>query len=102
MDKYSVVFAADETLAVATGKSGGSGTWSVTAADRFEFTFREVFNADVTQISPTGRRAAYIKIDIAAQRSGDTFTGTGKAVVHAHDDTVIYATDAETTARRVS
>ncbi|THA54716.1 dehydrogenase [Streptomyces sp. A1136] len=102
MDEYTVVFAEDGSLSVVTQKSTGSGSWSATGDGDFAFTIREDFNVDVTQISPNGHHAAYIQIDITARLDGDTFTGTGKAVVHGPDDAVIYGTDAETTASRVS
>ncbi|RBL85002.1 dehydrogenase [Streptomyces cavourensis] len=102
MDDYTVTFQEDGSLVVVTQKSTGTGSWSVTGDGAFTFFLREEFNTDVTQISPTGFRAAYIKIDIEARLEGDAkFTGRGKAVVHGTDDTVIYATDAETDARRV-
>ncbi|MCT4356201.1 dehydrogenase [Streptomyces sp. Je 1-79] len=102
VDEYTVVFEEDGSVAITTRKSGGSGTWTAKGGGAFEFTVREVFNADVGQISPNGHRAAYIQIDLAAQLSESGFTGTGKAVVHGPDDSVIYATDAETTARPLS
>lgn len=102
VDDYTVTFDGDGSLSISTQKSGGSGTWSVTGDETFEFTMRETFNPDVGQISPNGHHAAYIQIDISAQRSGDSFSGSGKAVVHGPDGAVIYATDAETTARLVS
>ncbi|ALC28501.1 MULTISPECIES: hypothetical protein [Streptomyces] len=102
VDDYTVTFQEDGSLVVVTQKSTGTGSWSVTGDGAFTFFLREEFNTDVTQISPTGFRAAYIKIDIEARLEGDAkFTGRGKAVVHGPDDTVIYATDAETDARRV-
>nr|WSY57742.1 dehydrogenase [Streptomyces sp. NBC_00886] len=102
VDHYAVVFEEDGSLAVITKKSGGSGTWIATGDGSLEFSFREVFNSDAGQISPNGHHAAYIQIDIAAELSGTTFTGAGKAVVHGPDGVVIYATDAQTTARLVS
>ncbi|MET9104499.1 dehydrogenase [Streptomyces antibioticus] len=102
VDEYTVTFAEDGSLVVVTQKSTGAGSWTRAGDEAFTFFLREDFNTDVTQISPTGFRAAYIKIDIEARLEGDgKFTGTGKAVVHGPDDTVIYATDAETDAHRV-
>ncbi|MBK3583124.1 dehydrogenase [Streptomyces microflavus] len=102
VDDYTVTFQDDGSLVVVTQKSTGAGSWSQTDADTFAFFLREDFNTDVTQISPTGFQAAYIKIDIEARLEGDgKFTGKGKAVVHGTDDTVIYSTDAETDAHRV-
>ncbi|AEN14102.1 MULTISPECIES: hypothetical protein [unclassified Streptomyces] len=101
-DDYAVVFEEDGSLSVVTKKSGGSGTWTATDENTLEFSFREVFNPDVGQISPNGHHAAYIQIDITAELTGDTFTGAGRAVVHGPDGVVIYATDAQTTARLVS
>lgn len=102
VDDYAVVFEGDGSLSVFTKKSGGSGTWTATDESTLEFSFREVFNQDVGQISPNGHHAAYIQIDITAELTGATFTGAGKAVVHGPDGVVIYATDAQTTARLVS
>lgn len=102
VDDYTVTFQEDGSLVVVTQKSTGAGSWSLIDDDTFAFFLREDFNTDVTQISPTGFRAAYIKIDIEARLEGDgKFTGKGKAVVHGTDDTVIYSTDAETDAHRV-
>ncbi|MER6630400.1 dehydrogenase [Streptomyces sp. NPDC000987] len=102
MDDYTVTFEPDGSLSVTTSKSAGYGSWSVTGDDTMEFSLREDFNVDFTQISPNGHRAAYIQIDITARRDGETFAGEGKAVVHGPDDAVIYATDAQTEAHRVS
>ncbi|MBN0048312.1 dehydrogenase [Streptomyces actuosus] len=102
MDDYTVTFEPDGSLTVVTKKSTGTGSWTVTGDDALEFSLREDFNVDITQISPNGHRAAYIQIDISARRDGDTIAGEGKAVVHGPDDVVIYATGAQTEARRVS
>ncbi|QOV47614.1 dehydrogenase [Streptomyces chromofuscus] len=102
MDDYTVTFEPDGSLSVTTKKSTGTGSWTVTGDTELEFSLREDFNLDVTQISPNGHRAAYIRIDITARHDGDTLTGEGKAVVHGPDDVVIYGTDATTEARRVS
>ncbi|MEU0671737.1 dehydrogenase [Streptomyces sp. NPDC006172] len=102
VDEYTVTFVPDGSLSVTTKKSTGYGSWTVTGDDSLEFSLREDFNLDVTQISPNGHRAAYIQIDITARHEGDALTGEGKAVVHGPDDVVIYATDARTEARRVS
>ncbi|MCH0562250.1 dehydrogenase [Streptomyces sp. MUM 136J] len=102
MDDYTVTFEPDGSLTVVTKKSTGTGSWTVTGDDSLEFSLREDFNVDITQISPNGHHAAYIQIDISAQRDGETIAGEGKAVVHGPDDVVIYATDAQTEARRVS
>ncbi|MEU9773221.1 dehydrogenase [Streptomyces sp. NPDC047968] len=102
VDDYTVTFQEDGSLVVVTKKSTGAGSWAATGDDTFTFFLREDFNTDVTQISPTGFRAAYIKIDFEARLEGDgTFTGKGKAVVHDTHDKVIYATDARTDAHRV-
>lgn len=102
VDGYTVIFEDDGSLVVTTHKSGGTGTWTVTGSDTFEFTIRETFNPEVGQISPNGFHAAYLEITFAAQRSGGTFSGVGKAVVHGPDDAVIYSTDASTSAIRLS
>ncbi|WP_240117040.1 MULTISPECIES: dehydrogenase [unclassified Streptomyces] len=102
VDDYTVTFEPDGSLTVVTKKSTGTGSWTVTGDDSLEFSLREDFNVDITQISPNGHHAAYIQIDISAQRDGETIAGEGKAVVHGPDDVVIYATDAQTEARRVS
>ncbi|MET9778908.1 dehydrogenase [Streptomyces sp. NPDC006367] len=102
VDEYTVAFAADGSLSVTTRKSTGYGTWTSVGEEALEFSLREDFNLDVTQISPNGHHAAYIQIDITARLFGDTLTGEGKAVVHSPDDAVIYATGARTEARRVS
>ncbi|MEV7996809.1 dehydrogenase [Streptomyces sp. NPDC086077] len=102
VDDYTVTFEPDGSLSVTTKKSTGTGSWTVTSDTELEFSLREDFNLDVTQISPNGHHAAYIQIDISARRDGDTLTGEGKAVVHGPDDAVIYGTDATTEARRVS
>jgi len=99
VDEYTVEFSEDGTLKLNTAKSAGEGTWSVTGEGKFQFVFREVFNHDVNQISPTGKQAAYIEIRIDAEQSGETFTGTGTAEVHGPDDAVIYATTATTKAQ---
>ncbi|MFF0116643.1 dehydrogenase [Streptomyces prasinus] len=102
VDDYAVTFQEDGSLVVVTQKSTGAGSWTPTGDETFEFFLREDFNTDFTQISPTGSRAAYIKIAFEARLAGDgKFTGKGKAVVHGTDDTVIYSTDAETDAHRV-
>ncbi|MEW2636204.1 dehydrogenase [Streptomyces sp. NPDC048389] len=102
VDDYTVTFEPDGSLSVTTRKSTGYGSWTVTADNALEFSLREDFNVDVTQISPNGHHAAYIQIDITARREGEGFTGEGKAVVHGPDDVVIYATDARTEAHRLS
>ncbi|MHC0432258.1 dehydrogenase [Streptomyces sp. O3] len=102
VDDYTVAFEPDGSLSVTTRKSTGAGSWTVLSDTELQFSLREDFNLDVTQISPTGHRAAYIQIDIAARRDGDMLTGEGKAVVYGVDDGVIYATGATTEARRVS
>lgn len=101
VDDYTVTFQPDGSLSVTTQKSTGYGSWTVTGDDVLEFSLREDFNVEVTQISPNGHHAAYIQIDIAARSDGETFSGEGKAVVHGPDDVVIYATDARTEARRL-
>ncbi len=102
VDEYTVTFAEDGAVSIVTAKSKGTGDWSTTGEGTFRFTIREVFNPEVGQHSPNGMRAAYIQIDIDAQLTGSTYTGTGKAVVHGPDDVVIYSTGAETTARKVA
>ncbi|MGW1542612.1 dehydrogenase [Streptomyces sp. NPDC002309] len=102
VDDYTVTFVPDGSLSVTTKKSTGTGSWTVTGDSGLEFSLREDFNLDVTQISPNGHHAAYIQIDISARRDGETLTGEGKAVVHGPDGAVIYGTDATTAARRVS
>ncbi|KAB1141435.1 dehydrogenase [Streptomyces luteolifulvus] len=102
MDAYTATFEPDGSLTVTTSKSTGKGTWTATGDTSFDFSVREDFNPDYTQISPTGKRAAYIQIDFSAQHDGEKFTGAGKAVIYAADDSLIYATDAGTEGRRVS
>lgn len=101
VDEYTVTFAEDGSLKLRTTKSTGSGEWSSTGQGSFRFTFREVFNPDVGQHSPNGKRAAYIQIDIAAQRFGSTYTGSGTAEVYGTDGSVIYSTLADTQARQL-
>lgn len=102
VDEYTVTFNENGSLELSTRKSSGQGSWSATGQDTFSFTFREIFNADAGQHSPNGHAAAYIQIDIDAQHTGSTYTGTGKAEVHGPDDAVIYSTVADTTARRTT
>lgn len=102
VDVYTATFEPDGSLSVTTSKSTGTGTWTATGDQSFDFYVREDFNPDFTQISPTGQRASYIKIDFSAEHDGEKFTGAGKAVIHADDDSVIYATEASTEGRRVS
>ena len=92
----------DGSLSVTTKKSTGTGSWAVAGDTELRFSLREDFNLDFTQISPTGHRAAYIRIDFTARHHGDTITGEGRAVVHGTDDSVIYGTDATTDVRRLS
>lgn len=98
-DEYTVVFSPNGTLSLTTAKSTGEGTWSVTGDGKFQFTVREIFNQDVGQHSPNGKRAAYIEIKIHAEQAGSAYTGSGTAQVHGPDGTVIYATTAQTTAQ---
>ncbi|MET7457900.1 dehydrogenase [Streptomyces sp. NPDC005574] len=102
VDVYTATFEPDGSLSVTTSKSTGTGSWAATGDQSFDFSVREDFNPDFTQISPTGKRAAYIRIEFSAEHDGEKFTGAGKAIIYAADDSLIYATEARTEGRRLS
>lgn len=100
-DDYTVTLEDDGSVALVTRRSRGTGRWVTTGDDSFLLTLKEVFHKEVNQHSPNGMAAEYIQINIDARVSGDTFSGSGTAAVHGPDDTVIYSTQAQTTAARV-
>jgi predicted ester cyclase len=93
IDHYTVDFAEDGKLVMNTPVSSGQGTWTSTGPDTFDFEVREVF--DKAAKMP----ASYIDIVISATLSGEEYSGSGSASIHAEDGSMIYKTAAETSAQ---
>ncbi|MFF4838302.1 dehydrogenase [Streptomyces sp. NPDC001315] len=85
-DAFTISFTADRVVTSTTKVSSGRGVWSP-ADDGFRYTLREEF-------APGAGLPGYVEISIDARRSGEKYTGTGRATVHALDGTEIHSTSA--------
>jgi hypothetical protein len=104
VDEYTVTFDENGDVSLATADSTGSGSWSATGGDTFSFSVKEVFIMDESGAAPAKvlPGAAYVQIDIDAQRAGSTFTGAGVAQVCGADGSLIHSITAQTSAERLS
>ncbi|MGY1683811.1 hypothetical protein [Geodermatophilus sp. SYSU D01176] len=102
-DDYTIGFSENGSVDLTTLESTGAGTWTMTGDGAFTYTVKEVFTVDEAGAPPEKvlPGAAYVQIDISAQHTGSTFTGSGIAHVRGADGRVIHSTLAKTVAHRV-
>lgn len=102
VDAFTIGFADNGTVSLDTAESTGAGTWSATGADTFTFSLKEVFKLDESGALPAKvlPGAAYIIIEVNAQREGTEFTGWGTARIYAADGALVHSTGVKVTAHR--
>lgn len=101
-DAFTMDFAENGTLVLDSVDSIGAGTWTVTGAETFSLEFKEEFKRDESGALPAKvlPGASYIIINVDARQNGTGFTGSGNALIHAADGTVVHSTEVTITARR--
>jgi hypothetical protein len=94
VDKFTISFAPDGSVALTTAISAGEGAWSG-AGDVFNFSVKEVFHNDAPL-------PGFVLFSIDAHWSDDRFRGFGSASVHNPDGSTVGSTFTEVEATRMS
>jgi hypothetical protein len=104
VDPFTMDFDEGGTVALDSDDSTGAGTWTATGAETFSFLIKEEFKRDESGALPAKvlPGASYIMIDVDARRDGTGFAGSGNALIHAVDGTVVHSTEVTITARQAA
>lgn len=105
VEEFTVDLRGDGTADLRTAETGGPGTWQMTGADSLSFTITERLDEGDSGVSGetevTGIDHLVIHIE-AKVYDGKAFAGGGLAQVFDTEDNIIFAIDAETTAKLVA
>ncbi|GAA2789603.1 hypothetical protein [Saccharopolyspora taberi] len=72
VDLFTLAFAVDGTVSLVTPISTGRGSWEAVDSTRFIYRLEEIFK-------PGSGMDGSVSIEVAAEVSGDTYTGSGTA-----------------------